>query len=185
MILVLALLATVVLSGCGASSKSSDGGTGFVGGDPGLTQVPVAKRKPAPEVSGQTLDGKDLSIADYHGKVLVINVWGSWCNPCRGEAAGLVMAAEKTKDTAQFLGIDSRDTGQKQAQAFVRTFKVPYPSVWDPSGQQLIKFAGVLPPMSIPSTLIVDDQGRMAARSIGPISEASLVSLVTDVAAGR
>lgn len=175
----------LALAGCTGGSSTQGGDTGFVGGTPGLTQVPLDQRRPAPAVSGDTLDGTPLALSDFRGKVVVINVWGSWCAPCRAEAPDLVKAAAATSDIAVFVGINTQDTGRSQAQAFERANGIRYRSIYDPTGQQLVKFAGTLPPQAIPSTLILDADGRMAARVIGVTSERTLVGLVTDVAEGR
>jgi thiol-disulfide isomerase/thioredoxin len=116
---------------------------------------------------------------------VVLNVWGSWCPPCREEAPALQAASVKTADVAQFVGITTKDADPAQPRAFVRVNKISYPSIFDPTGTTLLTFAGTLPPSAIPSTLIVDRQGRLAARVLGPISERTLVSMVDDVAAGK
>ena len=180
--LVVALL--LALTGCSGGSTTQGGDTGFVGGSGGLTTVAPGERKPAPEVTGTSLDGKAITLSNYRGTVVVINVWGSWCSPCRAEAPDLVKAATATQGKAQFLGINSLDTGKAQAEAFARAQKITYPNLYDPDGQLLLRFAGTLPPQAIPSTLVIDAQGRMAARVLGPTSERTLVGLIDDVVAG-
>ncbi|OYO22805.1 thioredoxin [Enemella dayhoffiae] len=184
-----ALAATALalaLSGCAGANpvSSGGGGSGFVAGSTGLTRVPVDQRKPAPTATGTGLEGEQLTTA-HSGKVVVINVWGSWCAPCRKEAPDLVAAYQQTKDTAVFLGIDTRDPDPAPAQAFVRTFGIPYPSIYDPEGRTLLQFSGELPPSGIPSTLVIDPQGRVAARVIGTVDTTTLVGLVNDTAAGK
>jgi len=183
--LLVALLAcaALILTGCSGSSGDSD--QGFISAQPGLSRVDPAQRQAAPDITGKTLDGKQASLAALKGKVVVINVWGSWCNPCRAEADALVAAYDQTKGTADFLGINSRDLSSDTALAFVRTHKIPYPSIYDPSGAQVARFTGILPPQAIPSTLVIDAQGRVAARIIGQVTTTTLVQLVGDVAAGR
>jgi thiol-disulfide isomerase/thioredoxin len=186
----LAVAAAVALTGCsatGADEPTRTGGqAGYVGGQKSLTQVPPAARKAAPVVSGTRLGSdRTVSTADFPGKVLVLNVWGSWCNPCREEAPALQAASVKTAGVAQFVGINSRDTGQAPAEAFVRAFKITYPSIYDDDGSVLLNFAGNLPLSTLPSTLIVDKQGRVAVRVAGPITELTLVQLINDVAAGK
>ena len=186
----LALLALpLAATGCSASGADeptrSAGQEGYVGVDGNLTQIPPAERDAVPTVSGPSLDGRKVSTADYAGQVLVLNVWGSWCAPCRKEAPALQAASAETADVAQFVGIATKDTDPAQAQAFVRANKITYPSIFDPTGATLLTFAGTLPPSAIPSTLVVDREGRLAARVLGPISERTLVALVDDVAAGK
>ncbi|NYI71503.1 thiol-disulfide isomerase/thioredoxin [Naumannella cuiyingiana] len=176
-----AVAAALLLVGC----SSGSGTTGFVSAEPGLTRVPPGQREPAPVVSGTTLDGKPISTADYPGKIIVINVWGSWCAPCRKEAPELVEAAAATKDRAQFIGINTRDPAPQAALAFQRAFGLNYPSIFDGDGVAVVSFAGTLPPNGIPSTLVIDAEGRIAARVLGPTTKATLVGLIDDTAAGR
>jgi len=177
------LAALIALVGCSGPTSSAPGG-GYVENKPGLTRVDPAQRSAAPIASGNDLDGKPLSTEDFRGKVVVLNVWGSWCNSCRKEATDLVDAANQTKDVAQFIGLDTRDLDPGPAKAFVRAFNITYPSIYDPSGSELLKFTDI-PPQAIPSTLIIDREGRMAGRVIGPISPNSLVQLINDIADGK
>lgn len=178
------MLLLLALTGCSGGSTTRGGDTGFVGGSGGLTTVAPAQRKPAPDVTGTTLDGKTVTLSDFRGTVVVINVWGSWCPPCRVEAPDLVKAAAATRGKAQFLGINVQDTGKAQAEAFVRSQNITYPNVYDPDGRVLVQFAGTLPAQAIPSTLVLDAQGRVAARVLGATSERTLVGLIDDVVAG-
>ena len=186
-----AAAAALLLASSGCTTTGADEPTrtgsqdGYVGVERNLTQIAPAERKPLPVVSGSSLDGRPLSTADYAGKVLVINVWGSWCPPCRSEAPGLQAASERTRDKAQFLGITVKDNDPAPAEAFVRANAITYPSIFDPTGKVLLAFTGTLPPSAIPSTLVVDRQGRLAVRVLGTISEVTLVDIINDVAAGR
>lgn len=177
------------LAGCSTTGADeptrSAGQEGYVGVERNVTLVPPADRTPLPPVAGTSLDGKPLSTADFAGGVLVVNVWGSWCAPCRSEAPALQGASEKTRGKAHFLGITTRDNDPAPARAFVRAFGITYPSIYDPKGAALLGFAGTLPPSAIPSTLVLDAQGRVAARVLGEVSELTLVTMVDDVAAGR
>ncbi|HEY9292964.1 MAG TPA: TlpA disulfide reductase family protein [Microlunatus sp.] len=183
------LMILIAVAGCSADSAGADSQTGsengYVGSDQQLTRVEPANRSKAPQISGPSLSGSTtVDSADYSGKVIVYNVWGSWCAPCRKEAPDLQAASEQTAKTAQFIGINSRDTGKAQPQAFVRANDISYPSIWDPDGSQVVKFEG-LPPSAIPSTLIIDKQGRVAVRILGSISKGTLVDMIDDVAAGK
>jgi thiol-disulfide isomerase/thioredoxin len=182
-------VAVAVLAGCsttGADEQTrSSGQTGYVGVKGNVTQIPPAERQALPTVAGTSLEGRPLSTADYRGKVVVVNVWGSWCPPCREEAPALQAASVATADVAQFVGITTKDADPAQPKAFVRVNDITYPSIFDPTGKTLLTFAGTLPPSAIPSTLVVDGQGRLAARILGPISERTLVTMVDEVAAGK
>lgn len=180
--LALVIALTVLLTGCGSAPTST---SGFVGGDGTLTQLPADQRPTAPVIAGTTLDGKTWRSDSAAGKVIVYNVWGSWCSPCRAEAPALVQASKRTAGQAVFVGLNTRDLDKAAPQAFVRSFGVPYVNLYDPDGALLLKFSGQLPASAIPSTLLVDPKGRVAARVIGETTEATLVGLVEDLAAGK
>jgi thiol-disulfide isomerase/thioredoxin len=186
----LALAGVLLTLGCSATGADepvrSTNQQGYVDGDAALTQVPPGERKPAPVASGTALGSdRQVSTADYAGKVVVLNVWYSSCGPCRQEAADLQAASVATAGQAQFLGINSRDPDPAPAEAFVRAFKVTYPSIYDAEGKVLLNFQGNLPLSTFPSTLVIDRQGRVAVRITGPISKITLVNLIEDVAAGK
>jgi thiol-disulfide isomerase/thioredoxin len=172
-----------LLAGC-SSEIGSAGAKGFVSGDGLITTLPVDERSRPGEVSGRTIGGETVSLDDYAGQVVVVNVWGSWCPPCRAEAPMLAEAARDlaAKDVA-FLGIDSRDPSESAAKAFVRRFDIPYPSIYDQEGRTLLAFRGTLTPNSIPSTVVIDRQGRVAASVLGEITRTTLYDLVEEVAA--
>ena len=176
-----ALVALVAVAGCGDDVGSS-GEQGFVSGNGVITALPVSDRAAPGEVSGRTIEGAPLSLADYEGQVVVVNVWGSWCAPCRAEAPMLADAARDLagRDVA-FLGIDSRDPSESAARAFVRRFDIPYPSIYDQQGGTLLAFRGTLSPNAITSTVIIDRQGRVAASVLGEITRTTLYDLVEEV----
>ncbi|MEV5509764.1 TlpA family protein disulfide reductase [Streptomyces orinoci] len=172
-------LAALALSACGSGGSSGGGGqTQFVQGNGGIDVVKDASgRKAAPELSGETLQGKQLDVnKEYQGKVLVLNVWGSWCSPCRAEAAGLAKVAKDYQGKGvQFVGLNTRDPNRAPAVAFEKEFGVPYPSLYDPAGKLILRFpAGSLNPQSIPSTVFIDREGRIAGRAIKPLTEDDL-----------
>lgn len=178
----IAVFMAVLMSGCG-QSVNTDGG--FVSGDGSITRFSIEERKLAPEIAGMTLDGDEFSSKSLDRQVIVYNVWGSWCAPCVKEAPALVAAAKRTAREARFVGLNTRDLDPAPARAFVRAFDVPYPNIYDPDGELMLKFDGLVPATAIPSTLIIDTQGRIAVRILGETTEATLVGLITDVAAGR
>ncbi len=179
------LVTAVPLVAC-STSVGSSGDSGFVSGKGIITTLEPAERKKPGPVEGETIDGKPISLADYAGKTVVVNVWGSWCAPCRAEAPMLSAAArDLAKNNVAFLGINSRDLNQAAARAFVRTYDVPYPSIYDQQGRTLLAFQGTLPPNAIPSTVIIDPQGRVAASVLGEISRTTLYDLVDEAGSPR
>src|SRR5450759_3778509 len=124
-----------------------------------------------------TLAGQKLSLASYRGNVVVINFWGSWCPPCRQEAPALGSLARRLRSRdVRFLGVDIQDN-PSGAQAFMRTFSITYPSLNDPSDEIALAFRGTVPPAGIPTTLLIDRSGRIAARIIGGASYVGLKAL--------
>ncbi|MEU7055014.1 TlpA disulfide reductase family protein [Streptomyces sp. NPDC046197] len=178
----------LTLSACGAGGTSGgSGNTNFITGSDGIATVKKGERKPAPDLSGKTVDGKQVDVAGFKGKVVVLNVWGSWCAPCRAEAPNLVKVA---KDSAakgvQFVGINTRDTSTQPAVAFEKQYGVPYPSLYDPTGKLLLRFkAGTLNPQAIPTTIVIDRDGNIAARALQALSEDKLREMLDPVAAEK
>lgn len=175
-LLVVALLA-LLLSAC-VGGVEDTGDDGFISGSGEITFIDPGKRKPAPELSGTDLDGEQISSADYAGKVLVVNLWGSWCAPCRKEAPALAKAsAELADQNVQFLGLLTKDD-PASAKAFNAKFGIDYPSIDDASGRNQAAFADSLPSVAIPTTWVIDAKGRVAARVMGELSDATLRGLV-------
>lgn len=172
--------ALCLITACGGSEPASPAGadSGFVAGDGSIVVLPVAARQPAPAIKGTTLDGGTFDLGMVKGQVVLLNVWASWCAPCRAEAPALEAAWLKfAGENVQFIGLNTRDS-PKSAEAFVNRFKVTYPSLIDTDGQLQLLFRDTLPPQAIPSTLIIDRQGRVAARALGTVSESSLRALI-------
>ena len=177
---VVTVLVVGAAAGCSSESASS-GDQGYVSGGGVITVVAEDKRQEPGDVSGETIDGEPVSLSDYEGQVVVVNVWGSWCTPCRAEAPMLAEAARDLRsDDVAFLGIDSRDPSESAARAFVRTFDIPYPSIYDQEGRTLLAFRGTLAPSSIPSTVVIDREGRVAASVLGEITRTTLDNLVEE-----
>jgi thiol-disulfide isomerase/thioredoxin len=176
------------VAACSAGSSGAKGGSSnFVAGNGEISTVKPADRTPAPALSGRTVSGGQASLAAYKGQVVVINVWGSWCAPCRAEAPDLaeVAAAEKSKGVS-FLGINTRDLNVSNAASFDRHFGITYPSLYDPYGKLIQKFPrGTLNPQAIPSTLVVDRQGRVAARALKALSADELHQLIDPIVAEK
>ncbi len=170
----------LVATACTTAGADSTGSKGYVTGDGSIALVAPSERKAAPTLEGDALGGGSLDTADYAGQVIVLNVWGSWCGECRGEAEDLADAARSLPD-AQFVGLDTRDPDSAAAEAFVRKFEIPYPSLVDQDSQLLLEFYDIINPNSIPSTIIVDSQGQVAAVVTGATTKSTIVGLVQDV----
>ncbi|SNS90957.1 Thiol-disulfide isomerase or thioredoxin [Streptosporangium subroseum] len=173
----------LAVTGCAGNqgSQPQTGDTRFVAGDGKITLFEAADRKVAPAVEGETLTGDAATLAAHKGKVVVLNFWASWCAPCRAEAPVLKDIAAKTKaDGVEFLGIDFKDR-KAEALAFERSQATGYPSIFDQPGKVALSFQGTVPPAAIPSTLIIDRQGRIAARALGAVKYTDLFDAVAKV----
>lgn len=181
-----ALLVSLPLLAACSDDLGSGGDQGYVDGSGAITRLPAAERKRPGEIEGESLEGEPLSLASYAGKVVVVNVWGSWCADCRAEATDFAeAAAELEPENVVFLGINTRDPSVDQGLAYQRRFEVPYSSIFDPGGRTLLAFRGTLPLNAIPSTVVIDADGKVAASILGRIpSRRTLVELVRDVRDG-
>lgn len=142
-----------------------------------LTTVAPAQRIAGPRLRGQLLDGTRFDSATWAGHIIVVNFWGSWCPPCRAETPELVRVANATHSAGvRFLGVDVRDN-RASARAFVRQYRVPYPSIFDSDNQALLAFRG-LPANAVPTTFVLDRQGRIAGRALGRITGAQLSAVL-------
>lgn len=181
-VLVAICAAGALLTGCGTSQADQGSQSRFVAGDGTLVLLPEDQRKPAPDITGTTLSGEPFALKDYRGKVVALNVWASWCAPCRAEAPALnQLSRELAPKGVQFIGLDTRDS-KAAAEAFIRRFEVTYPNVWDPDAQLQLAFRDSLPPQAIPSTLLIDKQGRVAGRVLGEIDRTQLREVLTQLA---
>lgn len=181
----LALPASVALAACGDSDTSDryQGDAGYVSGDGVTTEIPPADRGEPIEFSGTTFDGEEFSTADTRGSVLVINVWYASCPPCRKEAPDLQAIHEQTEpDGVQFVGVNVRDTAGP-AQAFEKTYSITYPSLPDADAQIMYALRGQVAPNAVPSTLVLDHEGRVAARISGAIDPSVLRTMIDSVLA--
>ena len=169
-------LMALVLSSCGGGG-SSIAEESFVSGNGSVSYIKPSDRIAAPALSGMTLSGKNYTF--NVGQVAVVNVWASWCAPCRAEAPTLAALSEKYTDVA-FMGILTRDN-PVNAEAFARRFALPYPTLIDDS--VLIGFRKSLPANAIPSTVLIDRRGDVAARISGEVTFASLSELIEKVSA--
>ena len=178
-----AIGAFALLAGCsGAGNRGTT--DGFVSGDGSITRIDADQREKAPVLEGDDLEGRPLSTADFAGKTIVVNVWGPWCAPCRAEAPALDKVAEEYADKdVQFVGILSRTDNPDNAIAFNRKYGVTYPSFADQGGSLELGFNDSLPTMAIPTTWIIDSEGRVAVRVLDKVSASTLANLIDDVQA--
>ena len=189
----LALLAAPVLvvglSACSQDSNSiaaqaKDGSRkGYISGDGAIEQIPTGDRKAAVGLSGTTLDGKEWTVKDAAGQVVVLNVWASWCAPCQAEAPALEQTWQmfsKAAKPVQFMGINTRDNPASGI-ATARKHGLTFPSLSDESGVLILSLQGKV--SAPPTTHVLDKTGRIAARVNGQVSAPTLTGLVDDVLA--
>ena len=161
------------------------GDKGFISGDGRVQEIPVDQRGEAVEFAGTAVDGSAVTSADFDDTVLVLNFWYAGCGPCRAEAAVLEESFQATAPKgARFLGVNIYD-GPEQATAFEKTYGITYPSLLARSDADLkLAFASWTPLQAVPITLVLDAEGRVAARFIGQIESASILkTVVSDVLA--
>lgn len=168
--------AVLILTSCGGGGASNSQ-EGFISGNGSTIFINSGDRIQAPAMSGMTLSGKTYTYTV--GTVAVVNVWASWCSPCRAEAPTLVALAKKYSEVI-FMGILTRDN-PASAEAFERRFAIPYPTLIDDS--ILIGFKGSLPANAIPTTVVIDRDGKVAARISGQVTIASLSKIIEQVSA--
>jgi thiol-disulfide isomerase/thioredoxin len=186
-----ALVALVLLaagcsngSGTVAAQANAGDGKGYVAGDGSIEQLAPAQRKTAIRLTGKTLEGKPFDTADYRGKVVVVNTWGSWCGPCNAEAPLLqrTWAGYADSGDVQFLGVDTKE-GPAAGQAFQRRMSLTYPSLaWD-GGGVLLQLKGKA--SATPTTLVIDQDGKLAGRISGEVQGSTLRDLVDGVRGER
>jgi thiol-disulfide isomerase/thioredoxin len=186
-----AVAVAAVLGACGCdggqigANVPQSSGQSFVSGTYESAYYTSGKRPEAPAVAGTTVTGQHVSLASYRGHIVVLNFWGSWCPPCRAEAPALgTLARQLQASGVRFLGIDIRDE-PAAAQAFMKQFDVGYPSLSDPDDAIALEFHDSVPPADIPTTLVIDGGGRIAARIFGATSYAQLKALVAKVAGAK
>lgn len=178
-----AVVAALALVGCssnGNDSLAKQYGNGttqnYISGDGAVTEVAAAKRTDPVDFTAKTIDGDIVSSKDLRGKVVVLNFWYASCPPCRAEAKYLAQVDEEYQGKdVQLIGVNVRDE-KGTAEAFERTFKVQYPTVLDAgSGTMQLALSGQIAPNAVPATIVLDKQGRVAARVLGAVDSASIL----------
>ena len=182
-----AMTVALLLAGCSTGNDAVVRGTEFdfvaPGGKVELT-YDGADRKKLGELGGESLlePGKQIKLSDYAGKVVVLNIWGSWCGPCRTEVTELQQLQDEYRDAGvQVLGIDVRDDIRTQPEDFVRDRKLTYPSIYDPSSRSLLALKGY-PRNAVPSTIVLDREHKVAAVYLIAILAKDLQPLVKRLA---
>jgi thiol-disulfide isomerase/thioredoxin len=175
----------VVAAACSSAADASADCERIAGVRPGLCPIPTEAREHAPAdvLPALTADGVDgeHSLADFAGRVVVLNFWASWCGPCRVEQPDLNEAHRLLPaDEVAFLGVNIEDS-EANAAAHLREFDVAYPSVFDPANVYASRFRGI-GPRTIPSTILIDTQGRVAVRVFGVVTTGELVGLADAIA---
>ncbi|MBI5161202.1 MAG: TlpA family protein disulfide reductase [Micrococcales bacterium] len=180
---------TTIVAGCSSASTSSlaqdyqkTAGKGYIAGDGSILTIPAGKRKPAPQWTSKDDTGTTWSTAKLRGSVVVLNFWYASCPPCRAEAPDLrKLSAELTPKGVVFLGVNVRDE-MVTSRGFAKTYGLTYPSLLDEKENTLqLAYAGETPANAVPTTLILDRQGRVAARFSGRIMS---VVTFTDIVNG-
>ena len=179
-------LLVVLLAACSTPPSASTGTStdkGYTSADGTTKTWPAGQRTGPVELSGTDSDGKAQDIAGWRGDVVVVNTWYAACPPCRAEAPDLVALAndEKAKGL-HVIGVNSTDAAGTAA-AFARQFSVPYPSIIDTNGSAIAALQGVVPVNAVPTTVVLDREGRVAARILGRVDPSTLRSVVDQLLA--
>lgn len=174
---------TLGLSGCAqedalAQQAKAGDNKNYVAGDGSVTEFAAGDRKSAIQVNGTLFNGTTVAPADFQGKVTVLNFWFAACAPCRVEAPILEELHHEFKDQGvQFFGVNLRDE-KATSEAFEKTFSLTYPSFDDKDGGVLLAVSGLVPPGAVPTTLVLDKQGRVASRVLGEVQKGTLKALI-------
>lgn len=180
----------LLLTGCTADDPLAErygnsGANNQESNDGAILEIPAENRAGAPEYGGMTDAGVQVASSEYAGRVVVVNFWYAACGPCRAEAPDLEELHQKHKDNGvSFLGVNTLDQPEN-ALAFARKYGVTYPSIMDgETGEVRLAFSGQASPSAVPTTLVLDKQGRVAARFLGQIlAPSSLDTVIRELVA--
>lgn len=179
---------TMGLSACAqedslAKQAKAGDNKNYVAGDGSVTEFAKADRSAPVALKGTLFNGQTVKPEDLLGKVTVLNFWFAACAPCRIEAPQLEALHLDFKDQGvQFFGVNLRDE-QATAEAFDKTFNITYPSFNDKDGAVLLSVSGIVPPGAVPTTLVLDKEGKVASRVLGEIEKSTLKALITSAVA--
>ncbi len=178
-------LTALALAGCGTPADTAEDstGAGYQAGDGSWTTWEEAERPEPVELAGTTYSGEELDLADWRGDVVVLNFWYAACPPCRAEAPDLAAIHSDYADQGvHLLGVNPRDD-VATAQAFERRFEVPYPSLHDETASGVAALQGVVPLQAMPTTVVLDAEGRVAGRVLGQIEPGVVRGMIDDALA--
>ena len=185
-----ALLAAALVAGCSTGDDAvAQGGTfQFVapGGKTDILYDPPSSRGVPGPLSGPDLmdTNRTISVDDFAGQVVIINIWGQWCGPCRAEVSELQQVYDATRgDGVSLLGIVVRDNNIQAPRDFIIDRKISYPSIYDPAMRTMLAFGGKYPTTVIPSTVVLDREHRVAAIFLRELLAEDLLPLVQRLAA--
>jgi thiol-disulfide isomerase/thioredoxin len=183
------LASALLLAGCSsdplAEQYTEGSNKGYIAGDGSVTEIAEADRGESISFAGIAESGEQVSSEDFDGDVLVVNFWYAACAPCRAEAPVLQeLSAEYDGKDAQFIGVNVYDQADT-ALSFNDKYGITYPSIMDvEDGAVKLAFTGSVPPKAVPTTLVLDKEGRVAARILGQVKEASILdTLIRDTIA--
>ncbi|SFT46409.1 Peroxiredoxin [Geodermatophilus amargosae] len=173
-VLASAALLTGCSTGAGAVDVSNGGQFRFVAATPAGEVIPEGDRESAPDFGGTLLGGGDWDSDELAGQVAVLNFWGSWCPPCRVETPQFQEVYTEVRDEdVAFVGLNVKETDEQFAQAFVDSEGIEFPSLYDPAGEVALAFRDY-PANAIPSTIVLDREGRVAAVYTGEVAQDDL-----------
>ncbi|MHA7146701.1 TlpA family protein disulfide reductase [Arthrobacter sp. TmT3-37] len=181
--------ATLLITGCSAQNNSlaeqanAGDNKNYIAGDGSVAEYAPGTRSEPVDVMGELYDGTTVDSSQWVGDVVVLNVWYAACAPCRVEAPMLqTLSSSFAPEGVRFYGINVRDE-KSTAEAFERNFGITYPSFVDRDGKLLLSLTSYVPPQAVPTTLVLDRQGRVSARILGVADESTLKTLIADALA--